>query len=131
MFDTGRVEQGERRRVQIDNWPSDRGPGGWVVPYGHPTIVWWVVTRVHARYVAPPRRQLRWDAVLREEVEVVTQRFPLRAYLVDLETAALPPELALEPLERVLLHQRPPEYWWWLRHVTEQELAGMEQYRQA
>lgn len=118
------MEQGERLRVTLENWVDDHSPGGWVVPHDADTIVWWVVTRVYARYEAPRRTVRRFDPVFGEEVEVVVQRFRLRAYLVDLDA-----EWGLEPMKRVLLHQRPPEYWWHLRQVTDEELAEMEQYR--
>ncbi|MGV9383576.1 hypothetical protein ACWDRB_47720 [Nonomuraea sp. NPDC003707] len=119
----------ELLRVDLANWPHDRGAGGWVVPHDAERIGWWVVTRVHARYVAPRRTVRRYEPLVRQEVDVVVQPFPLRAYLVDLDADWLP-EWELEPMEHVLLHQRPPGSWWYLRHVREDELVEMEKFRQ-
>lgn len=88
-----------------------------------------MVTRVHARYVAPRRTVRRYEPIVDQKIDVVVQPFALRAYLVDLD-ADFPPEWELEPMQRVLLHQRPPGSWWYLRLVSEDELAEMEQYRQ-
>ncbi|MFI9845179.1 hypothetical protein ACIHFD_49730 [Nonomuraea sp. NPDC051941] len=128
------MDPAERLPVRLSNWPYDGdGAGGWVHPAGSPYLVWWTITRVYARYKAPRRVVMEYHPLLRQEVEVVKQRFALRAYLVDLDLepfADLADVWELEPrLERVLLHQRPRESGWFLRVASEEKLAEMEQYR--
>lgn len=110
------------QRVELRNWPADRGPGGWVAPYGE--LLYWVVERVHDVYEAPPRTVTEMNPLL-GEVERLVQPWPLRAYLVDLasEWESLPPR------RRVLLHQRPGPRWWYLRTPSEQDLARVTKYR--
>ena len=110
----------EPSRVELHNWPHDRGPGGWVAPLGDP-INWWVVERVHARYVAPRIGFEEYD----EQGRRLKQRPELHAYHVDLSGQ----ERGLPDHANVLLHQTPPVQWWWIKPATEEHLARIEKYR--
>ncbi|MEU4231130.1 hypothetical protein AB0F17_43135 [Nonomuraea sp. NPDC026600] len=115
----------ELLRVDLLNWPADRGSGGWVVPYDDP-LVWWVVTAVHARYEAPRVVVDEYDALIGMVVPKVKRMNTLRAYLLDLDGT----NTGLDVRERVLLHQRGERAaWWFLREVTAKELEEMERYR--
>lgn len=113
-------------RVNLLNWPADRGAGGWLIPHDNP-LVWWVVTKVHARYEAPRVVVDEFDPLLGMVVPRVKRMHRLRAYLLDLDGLAS----GLDVRERVLLHQRPERAaWWFLREVAGEELERMEQFRQ-
>ncbi|MEV5554974.1 hypothetical protein AB0L44_15100 [Nonomuraea wenchangensis] len=112
--------------VRLHNWPHDRGAGGWLIPHDDP-LVWWVVTKVHARYVAPREEVAEYDALLGMVVPQMKRLMTLRAYLVDLDGRAT----GLNARERVLLHQRPERpAWWFLREVSAEDLGRMERFRQ-
>ena len=53
-------------------------------------------------------------------------RFQMRAALVDLRGRPDLPDL-----EWVLLHQKPPVGWWWIKPAPDADLARIEQYRDA
>ncbi|MET9339260.1 hypothetical protein [Nonomuraea sp. NPDC003804] len=110
----------ETTRVELQNWPHDRGPGGWVVPEGQ-LMARWVVSRVHARYTAPEVPAGAID----ERGRPVRRRFEMRAYLVDLdgEKYGLPDYL------NVLVHQVPPVGWWYVKAVDGDYLERIERYR--
>jgi hypothetical protein len=114
----------EPQRVTIGNWPQDLGAGGWVYPYGHP-FAHWVVTAVHARYLAPRLLVEEYDPVLGEVVRRVKRFVPLSAYLVDLDGSGD----RLASFERVLLHQVPPVGWWYLKDPEEEHLQRMQEYK--
>lgn len=107
-------------RVDLHNWPHDRGPGGWVRPHGDP-IDQWVVTRVYARYVAPKIQAGTVD----EHGRRLKLRFETHAYLVDLDGSVS----GLPDYEWVLLHQVPPGGWWYIKAVDEDHLARIERYK--
>jgi hypothetical protein len=111
----------EPSRVELHNWPHDRGAGGWVAPQGEP-IHRWVVARVHARYVAPAVPFGSVDGNGRP----VRQRIELRAYHVDLSGDAM----GLPDYDNVLLHQVPPVGQWMIKLATEEHLARIERYRE-
>ncbi|MET8006239.1 hypothetical protein [Nonomuraea glycinis] len=111
-------------RVETRNWLTEQDPGGWVVPHDDP-FVWWTVTRVHALFVAPRLVVDEYDELLGRTVQRVRRPFELKARLVDLDGS----QWELGDRERVLLHQRPGPRWWWLRDVSGEDLARMEQYR--
>ncbi|TMR92566.1 hypothetical protein [Nonomuraea basaltis] len=121
----------ELLRVELANWPYDRGAGGRIHPYSEQRpdyLTWWNVTAVHARFEAPREVIDEYDPFLGMVVPRVVRVFSLRAYLLDLDGS----REGLDVRKRVLLCQRPSPRspWWFLREVTEKELAEMEQYRQ-
>lgn len=107
-------------RVELHNWPHDRGAGGWVAPYGDP-INRWVVKRVHARYVSP---RVGFDA-RDEDGRLLRQRPELHAYLVDLDGA----DFGLPDYDNVVLHQVPPVGWWFIKDADHEYLERIEKYR--
>ncbi|MGP3914323.1 hypothetical protein [Nonomuraea sp. 10N515B] len=110
----------EPSRVELQNWPADRGAGGWVAPAGEP-LQRWVVKRVHARYVAPAVPFGATDGKGRP----LRKRGEYHAYLVDLSGD----DWGLPDYERVLVHQAPPVGMWWIKMPDDEHLARMEKYR--
>lgn len=110
----------EPSRVELHNWPHDRGPGGWVGPHGDP-IRRWVVRAVHARYVAPRVEAGARDARGRR----VRPRPELHAYLVDLAGDEL---LGLPDYDGVLLHQVPTG-WWFIKVADSEYLEQIERFK--
>lgn len=89
-------------------------------PYGDP-INAWVVTKIHAQYLAPDTRDRGldpWGKPIR--------RWEYSAYLVDLDGREA---TGLPDLVRVLLHQVPPVKWWYIKQVDDAYLEKIEKYR--
>ncbi|GAA3251592.1 hypothetical protein [Nonomuraea helvata] len=109
----------EESHVVLQNWPYDKGAGGWVAPHGDP-IRHWVVAKVYARYEAP---RVPFDAV-DDNGRPLKRRPELHAYLVDLTG-----DLGLPDLDHVLLHQVPPVATWMIKPADDEILAKIERYR--
>lgn len=111
----------ESTRVRLHNWPHNPSePGGWVMPEGDP-LSRWVVTHVHARYVAP---RIGFDEK-GESGRRLPPRPELHAYVVDLSGE----EWGLPDYERVVLHQKPPTRAWFIKPAEDDYLERIEKYR--
>ncbi|MFC7591041.1 hypothetical protein ACFQYP_50655 [Nonomuraea antimicrobica] len=103
----------------LQNWPYDKGAGGWVGPHDDP-IRYWVVATVHAYYEAP---RVPFGTV-DDHGRPIKPRPELHAYHVDLIG-----DLGMPDHKSVLLHQVAPSQNWMIKPVTDEILAKIAMYR--